>query len=105
MNPAEYYQTILCTMLILAPVVFLVLLFIPAPYGRFSRRGWGPSVNQRVGWLIMEVPASLVVAYIMLFKLELNIVMLAFLLIWQVHYVHRAFIYPFQIRELSELSR
>lgn len=45
-------------MLILAPVVFLVLLFIPAPYGRFSRRGWGPSVNQRVGWFIMSTALS-----------------------------------------------
>jgi steroid 5-alpha reductase family enzyme len=98
MNLTDFYPLLLWAMFILALVVSLVLFTITAPYGRFARQGWGPSVNHRVGWLVMEAPASLLVAYIMLFQLELDIVMLVFLLIWQVHYFHRAFIYPFTLR-------
>jgi hypothetical protein len=98
MNLTDFYQLLLWSMFTLALLVSLALFSITAPYGRFTRQGWGPYVSHRVGWLVMEAPASLLVAYIMLFKLELNIVMLVFLLIWQVHYFHRAFIYPFTLR-------
>lgn len=93
----DLYQILLWAMLLLAPVVFLILFNITAPYGRFARPGWGPSVTNRIGWLVMEAPASLLVAYIILFEAELNIVILVFLSIWQVHYFHRAFIYPFTL--------
>ncbi len=85
-------------MLALAPVVFFVLLFVTAPYGRFSRGGWGPAIDNRLGWFVMEFPASLLVAYIMLFEMDLSVVTLVFFLIWQLHYFHRVFIYPFSLR-------
>ena len=31
---------------------FLALLFINAPYGRHTRKGWGVEVPSRVGWIV-----------------------------------------------------
>jgi hypothetical protein len=42
---------------------FVVLVFVPAPYGRHVRAGWGPLVSARVGWIAMETPAVLVFAW------------------------------------------
>lgn len=90
-------------MLALAPVVFVALFFVTAPYGRFSRAGWGPVVNNRLAWFMMELPASLLVAFIMLFEMDLSVVTLVFLLIWQLHYFHRVFIYPLSLRNTSTM--
>ena len=74
MNLPDLYGVLVLAMLVLAPVVFVVLFYISAPYGRFTRAGWGPTLNNRVGWFVMEAPVSLVVAFIMLFLVELNTV-------------------------------
>jgi hypothetical protein len=44
-------------------VTFVVLMFIPAPYGRHVRPGWGPVIPARVSWIAMETPAVLVFAW------------------------------------------
>ena len=98
MNLPDLYDALVLAMLVLAPVVFVVLFYISAPYGRFTRAGWGPTLNNRVGWFVMEAPVSLVVAFIMLFLVELNTVTWVFFFMWQLHYFHRAFIYPFSLR-------
>jgi 3-oxo-5-alpha-steroid 4-dehydrogenase 1 len=87
----------------LAVVVFLSLLFFAAPYGRYLRSGWGPAVNNRLGWVIMEAAAPL--AFAVFFMLGGNpntITRLVFLGLWQAHYIHRAFIYPFSLRKRSQ---
>ena len=83
-------------MVMLAPVVFLVLLFITAPYGRYNRQGWGASIPGKAGWLIMEAPASLLMLAVILW-VPLNLPIAFLFALWQVHYFHRAFIYPFTL--------
>ncbi len=83
----------------LAVVTFAALLFIAAPYGRHMRGGWGPSIPSRVGWILMEAPAVLV--FLGVYALGAHraaVVPLAFLAIWQLHYIHRTFIFPFRIK-------
>ena len=46
--------------LALAPLVFIVLLYIKAPYGRHVRGGWGPTLDNRLGGFLMELPAVVV---------------------------------------------
>ena len=62
MNEYEIYNNILIGFLILAPIVFLSLTYITAPYGRHIRRGWGWMVDNKIGWVIMEAPAPIVFA-------------------------------------------
>lgn len=75
--------------------VFLVLLRVPAPYGRHARSGWGPAVNPRAGWALMEAPAALVMPcwFLAGSGWEATTAM-AFLLLWEFHYAYRAFVYP-----------
>ena len=43
----------------LALAVVPYLLLRPAPYGRHSRTGWGPSLNARLAWVLMEAPSPI----------------------------------------------
>jgi protein-S-isoprenylcysteine O-methyltransferase Ste14 len=83
----------------LATLIFLVLLFIPAPYGRFKRPHWGPLINNRLGWILMETPSLLTFSYFVFTgEAPLNSFILFFSVLWILHYVHRSFIFPFRIR-------
>jgi protein-S-isoprenylcysteine O-methyltransferase Ste14 len=75
------------------------LRFITAPYGRYGRGGWGPTVPARLGWLVMEAPAPILFAAVYAtgtHRTEPG--PLALLALWEVHYVHRAFVYPLWTR-------
>lgn len=79
---------------------FTALLHISAPYGRHLRRGWGPLIRNLHGWVIMEAPAALLFAA--LFAIggaPRTLPIWLFLTLWELHYVHRAFIYPLTIRD------
>jgi protein-S-isoprenylcysteine O-methyltransferase Ste14 len=83
----------------LALATFLALLFVVAPYGRHHRPGWGPSVGRRLGWLLMELPAS--VLFLVVFLLgdqRAQPVPLALLCLWELHYLHRTFVFPWRLR-------
>jgi|TARA_B100000315_G_scaffold258281_1_gene309861 hypothetical protein len=94
----DLYNVILVGMFALAPVVCVLLFCIDAPYGRFARRGWGPGMDNRTAWLLMESPACLLFAYYLLSVDSLSVTLLILFLMWEVHYVHRAFIYPLTIK-------
>lgn len=98
----EAYNWLLWAMIMLAPIVFVVLLFIQAPYGRYARDGWGPAIGSRTGWLIMEAPASLVMLAVF-FLVPVQPAIYVLLLVWQIHYFHRAFVYPFSIRSARRM--
>lgn len=100
---AQWFDWVAYATLALAPVVFLVLFYVKAPYGRHIRSGWGPSLDNRWGWFVMESPAVLVFACILLVFSELGITPLVLLLMWQVHYCHRAFIYPWGLEKNKKM--
>ncbi len=84
----------------MAAAVFTALFFISAPYGRHVRQGWGPLISNFLGWISLEAPAAvLFAAYFLIGTVEKNLPIILFLVMWEVHYVHRAFIYPFTIRD------
>ena len=45
--------------IIVAVLTMILLLFVTAPYGRHTKSNWGPMISNRMGWLIMELPALL----------------------------------------------
>lgn len=98
MNEQAFLNSLLIGWFLLAAVVFIALLLVAAPYGRHSRTGWGPAINNKLGWLVMEAAAPLVfAACFVLGSNPTTITSLVFLALWEAHYIHRAFIYPFSL--------
>jgi 3-oxo-5-alpha-steroid 4-dehydrogenase 1 len=85
--------------LAVAGATFVALFFVAAPYGRHTRSGWGPTIGNRLGWIVMEAPAALVFAAAFVFgEHSRTSAALVFCGLWEAHYVHRAFIYPLGLR-------
>jgi len=99
MTEAEFYRLFAYGWLVLAGITFASLLFVDAPYGRFARSGWGPRMSNRLGWVLQEAPASLgMFALWFIGDRRAETVPLLLLALWQIHYIHRAFIFPFRLR-------
>ena len=95
-----FFRIILAISLIVAVIVFPVLFFVAAPYGRYARRGWGPQLPNWLGWLLMESVSAVVMLVMFLTgDATRTITNVIFLLMWEAHYIHRAFIYPFSLRD------
>jgi hypothetical protein len=82
-----------------AIVVFIVLLFVTAPFGRHSKKTWGLTIPDRLGWFMMEIPAPVIFILLVLTgsapkTLTVWIISGLYLL----HYTNRAIIYPLRIR-------
>ena len=96
----SFFNTFVAAWLALAAAVVATLWFVTAPYGRHSRRGWGPTLPASLAWLVMEAPAALVfAAFFVVGQNHRGAVAWVFLLTWEAHYVHRAFVYPWMARE------
>jgi len=75
------------------------LIVRPAPYGRYSEsQGWGPLIDAKLAWFIMESPNVFVSALIWSdaggnapVKSKANQALLG---LFVLHYVNRSFIYP-----------
>lgn len=84
---------------LLCPLVLLSLLRVTAPYGRHFKKGWGPSLPNRTAWLLMELPAVGVIAWLVLTDpLGTRAAAWVPLLFWQTHYLYRTFVFPALMR-------
>lgn len=78
---------------------FIILLFITAGYGQHLSKKWGPSINNKLGWFIMEVPTVIIyLFYYLIGNRKADLVPLVFMFIWMLHYFRRTFIFPILIR-------
>ncbi|MDX1500461.1 MAG: DUF1295 domain-containing protein, partial [Woeseiaceae bacterium] len=91
--------------LALAAVPTAAALFMTtAPYGRHLRPGWGPAIDARLGWVVMESPA--VVMFLAIYAAGENAwepAPLVLLALWQFHYVERTFVFPLRLRPAARL--
>ena len=91
----DHFNILLLVQYVFALASFLILSFVSAPYGRYVRPGWGPTLRAKWAWMIMESPAVLVILIIFLrYESWTNPVSLFFLLVWEIHYIQRTVIYP-----------
>jgi 3-oxo-5-alpha-steroid 4-dehydrogenase 1 len=99
MAETTFYQVLLAAWFVLAALVFILLFFVSAPYGRHIRSGWGPMLPDRIGWVVMEAPSALVFAACFIAgPHRTTITAWIFLGAWLFHYIYRAFIYPLRRR-------
>jgi 3-oxo-5-alpha-steroid 4-dehydrogenase 1 len=100
MNESSVFHYLILAWLALAGVIFITLFFRVAPYGRHAARRWGPSIKSRAGWILMESTAPLVfAACFVIGQNRTSVPGLALLVLWETHYIHRAFIYPLHRRD------
>jgi protein-S-isoprenylcysteine O-methyltransferase Ste14 len=83
----------------LALGVLVLLLFVSAPYGRHQRVGWGPVIPARWGWVVMETPCVVIMAWLFVSGGASGLVPWVFFAMWQLHYVHRSWVYPFRTQK------
>jgi len=94
------FQIILILSFIFAVGIFIALFFVSAPYGRHARRGWGYQLPNWLGWLVMESVSAIIMAIMFIIgSAPKTITTVIFLLMWEAHYIHRSYIYPFMLRD------
>ena len=105
-----YYKWLLTGMTVMAVVVFGSLFFVDAGYGKFYTKRWGPSVNNKLGWVLMEAPAFLLMLlFYFLWEVPLatyqriNLTTLVFLILFELHYFHRSFVFPLLLKGRSRM--
>ena len=103
MSEASFHTALCYAVMATGAIVFVSLFFVTAPYGRHARRGWGPTLSNRLGWTIMESPAA--IAFAVVYALGRHAgeaVPLALGALWLAHYLHRAFIFPFRMKSAAK---
>lgn len=99
MQLENFFYIFIILWLGIALVSFFVLFKIPAPYGRYTPSGLMSSIDSRLAWMIMESPAVFIfAASFLLGSYTESLTAIAFLVMWESHYIHRSFIYPFKMR-------
>ena len=84
--------------IIIGLIIFPINLIYKAPYGRHTSKKWGISIDNKLGWIIMELPALLVCpAIYFYFKVDFDISIM-FICLWIIHYFNRTIIFPFRIK-------
>lgn len=72
---------------------FVMLQFTTAPYGRYSRSGWGAMVPAKLAWFLQELPSFIVPLLIVLERYEefhtMDIHDKALIGCFLAHYFHR----------------
>lgn len=100
----ETFQIFLWVMSAVALVVFIALYFVKAGYGMFRTASWGISINNKLAWVLMEAPV-----FIVMFGLwgksgaGFAVPVYFFFLLFQLHYLQRAFIFPFLLKGKSRM--
>lgn len=93
------YDTLLAGALGAAALVFLISWFLPSPYGRFASPRFGVGLDPRLGWCLMELPATL--SFVWFYAhgpRRAELVPLLFGVMWLVHYANRGFLFPLRMR-------
>ncbi len=95
------YDTVLTIALVFAAFVIVGGLFMQSPYGRFGATARGVNLNPRLGWWLMEIPATVVFAVFYLTgPCRLNATPLVLAAIWLMHYGNRGWFFPLSIRQV-----
>jgi 3-oxo-5-alpha-steroid 4-dehydrogenase 1 len=90
---------------------FVGSIFVTAPFGRHLSQAtskiWGPNINAKLGWIIMESP-NLIIAiplYMAFGKkgIQDNLVNITLFSLYILHYVNRTIIYPFKMKSKTPM--
>ncbi|NQU33740.1 MAG: DUF1295 domain-containing protein [Bacteroidetes bacterium] len=99
----QLFSTFLYIWIALAIVIFPILLKIIVPYGRHTSSSWGPKINNRLGWILMEVPVVIVFSWFFFTgDAPKSIPVYIFYGLFMLHYANRIFVFPFKMRSQAK---
>lgn len=100
----ESYRIALIVMAALAVIVYVALQYFKAGYGYLRTPDWGPSIPNRPAWFLMECPVFIVmVALLVKYYENTNIVTIIMATLFLIHYFQRSFIFPLLIKGNSRM--
>ena len=95
----ELFNNLVYLWIIIALIIFPLMLFVKVPYGRHAGKKWGAMINNKLGWIIMELPALLI--FILFFisgNVNQSVVVWIFFGLWSFHYLNRSIVYPLRTK-------
>jgi len=100
MMTEQMYFLCLYGWMALAVLIMPVLLKITVPYGRHTTNTWGPVLNSRLGWFLMEIPVVVIFSWFFFTgNAEKTLPVYLFYGLFMLHYFNRIFIFPFRLKE------
>ena len=100
----SFFNGLIYCMVVLAVVVFASLYFVTAGYGLFRTKRWGWSINNKLAWVLMELPVFFVMFAIWsLSPLKWHLPQLALFGLFELHYFQRSLIFPFLLKGQSKM--
>ncbi len=101
---SSFYYSVVGAMFCLAPIVFFALQRISAGYGMMYSKKWGPSLPNRIGWVLMESPVFVaMLLFWLLSSRRWEPAPMVMCLLFLFHYFQRSFIFPFLIKGKSRM--
>lgn len=101
---STHFTHFLWIMAIVALVVFIALHYIEAGYGMMYTKKWGLSINNKTGWILMESPVFFAMMALWWYSgRRYEVTPVIFLIIFQIHYFQRSFIFPFLLKGRSRM--
>lgn len=100
----QHFNLFLIIMSAIAVVVFVCLFFVDAGYGKFYTKKWGPAISNKLGWVLMESPVFIAMLVLWLCSERRDdLIRIVLLIIFEIHYFQRAFIFPSRIKGKSKM--
>ena len=100
----SFFNSLVYGMLGLAVVVFISLYFVTAGYGQFRTKQWGWSINNKVAWVLMEIPVFLVMLAIWWASpSKWHLPQLVLFGLFELHYFQRSLVFPFLMNGKSKM--
>lgn len=98
------FNLFLSGMSLIALVVFISLYFVKAGYGMFRTSVWGLAINNRLAWILMEIPVFIVMLALWYYSERRTMpAVLSMFLLFQLHYFQRSFVFPFLLKGNSKM--
>ncbi len=98
------FDIFLAVMAVTAVVVFIALHYVEAGYGVSYTGRWGPTIDNRLGWVLMEAPVFIAMSLLWWHSdRRFEAAPLVMFMLFEFHYFQRSFIFPLLIRSRGRM--
>lgn len=95
----DLYFYIAIAWIIIGIITFFYLFKQTAPYGRHTTTTWGPLIDNKLGWFLMEFFVLVVLScFVLSGSVKLNVVSGIMVGLFAFHYLNRSILFPLRIK-------